>query len=114
MGTAIESQYLELENGANAKLIAIAPETTEFLLGEVERQAEEIDRLQKRVQTLETDYANDIGEFGQESKRLRKALQFYGDENNYHRRQKDAVFFYPAPIEDDLGQKAREALKEGE
>ncbi|MEF3306656.1 hypothetical protein [Paenibacillus sp. GYB003] len=46
------------EAAANAKLIAKAPEAIESLIGEVERQAEEIERL-------------------------RKALEWYADNSNY-------------------------------
>lgn len=70
-------------------LIAKAPETIKSLIGEVEKQAEEI-------------------------KRLRKVLEFYENEDNYHRKQKDAIFFYPAAIKDDMGQMAREELRKGE
>lgn len=56
------------------------------LLEEVERQAEEIERL-------------------------RRALEFYAKEENYHNRQYGAAMFVPASIEEDMGQRAREALR---
>jgi len=69
-------------------------------------------RKDKENQTKEIDaMQNVIKGQDEEIDRLREALVFYSMEGTYQRKQIDAVFFSPAAIEDDKGQRAREALR---
>lgn len=79
-----------------------------FLISTVEEQQKEIDGLSKAGKFFENGYC----QYEEENARLREALEFYADDDNWYE-VNDGFGYMPEylkPIDNDGGEKARQAL----
>lgn len=107
--------WLEAENQADKNEFAecITTEDVPALIAEVERLQKEISATQKHLETTERhlkDFRNFEFEERTEKERLREALEFYADEENYEWHEINDLETVPGDVLNDNGKTARQAL----